>query len=398
MSDKLDELLKLGGAKHRTPSIASFTVPHSPDHAINDAVLRIKAGSDPVAELDNVWVKGFEKGRTESGDILQQINREYHELRRRYGDDFARSWLRDQQSAAGKDVARADAERRNLKSKIAALDEQVRHGEAVKAALEAGKFVWKSRPFILGGLRCSCHEILEQINDDLRRPRLLAAGRGDPVDKSEMVDIHRFVLRAQKFDLRLLRAEDIEPNAAFSYELEREGLLSPPFPECIFEWEVEPNLTIAAFYAADIAMSSLVRVPGAGWAAWDYLPADAPNRCNLLKDHVEQVCRAAIVILNSACAERSVVTPDPKKNRQRERGGKLPLFEHTVVEIRGYQLNEKGTPTGKTHRSPRMHWRRGHLRRLRNQAGEIYRVTPIAPMLIGNAVLGKIEHDYMVKP
>lgn len=127
-------------------------------------------------------------------------------------------------------------------------------------------------------------------------------------------------------------------------------------------------------------------------------PVDAPNRNNLLKDHVEQVCRAAIVILNSACAERIAVTPDPKKNRQRERGGKLPLFEYTVVEIRGYQLNHKGAPAGRTHRSPRMHWRRGHLRRFRNEAGEIYRVTPIAPTLVGKAELGKIEHDYIVAP
>lgn len=391
MTDKLDELLRLGFPKSE-PSIASFTVPHSREHIVDEAVLKIESGADAVAVFDSVWAKGVEEG----GDVHQGVLNEFHELRRRYGEDLARSWLRDQHSRASKDMARAAVERRQLRSRIGVPNEQILHGKAIQTAIAEGQFVFKPRPFVLGNSRCSCHEILEQINDDLRRPRLLEAGADEAVDKSELITTHHFVLRAHKFDLRSLRTEDIEPNAAFSYELEREGLLSPPFPECIFEWDVEPNLTIAAFYIADLAISSLVRVPGAGWAAWDHLPADAHGRCNLLTDHVEKVCRAAIVILNSNCAEQIAITPDPKKNRQRERGGKLPLFEHTVVEIRGYQLDHKGAPAGRTHRSPRMHWRRGHLRRFRNQAGEIYRVTPIAPMLVGSATLGKIDHEYKV--
>jgi Protein of unknown function (DUF2786) len=46
---------------------------------------------------------------------------------------------------------------------------------------------------------------------------------------------------------------------------------------------------------------------------------------------------------------------------------------------------------GGTHASPRLHWRRGHIRRL--PSGEC---TQVRPCLVGHKSLGQIEKDYVL--
>ena len=148
-----------------------------------------------------------------------------------------------------------------------------------------------------------------------------------------------------------------------------------------------------------LSFRSLTRTSKGSWSNWDFLPRTDPRSAEigLFPEHVEDVCRAAIVILNSRCAERiGVRAPTAERNHRGGAPSPLPFFSHTVVEIMGVVLDRAGIPTGRTHRSPRMHWRRGHLRHLRDAAGGIRKIIPIEPMLIGRASQGRVEHTYRV--
>jgi hypothetical protein len=84
--------------------------------------------------------------------------------------------------------------------------------------------------------------------------------------------------------------------------------------------------------------------------------------------------------------------PAPAKlNRQRARRGKLPIFEYHIVDIPRW-AREKAEAQGGTHASPRLHWRRGHVRRL---AAE--RKTLVRACLVGAAENGFINKDYAVR-
>ena len=75
-------------------------------------------------------------------------------------------------------------------------------------------------------------------------------------------------------------------------------------------------------------------------------------------------------------------------NRARARKGKRPIHEIRTVHIK---VGEKTfSPSGRSHgshASPRLHWRRGHIRRL--QSGQ---VTTVRPCLVGDVSAGRVAH------
>lgn len=78
-------------------------------------------------------------------------------------------------------------------------------------------------------------------------------------------------------------------------------------------------------------------------------------------------------------------------NKQRERKGKAPLFGYRLVSVDMSAIKIPGTHTGGTHATPRLHWRRGHIRRLPDG-----RLTTVKPCLVGDPSLGSVAHDYSV--
>ena len=102
--------------------------------------------------------------------------------------------------------------------------------------------------------------------------------------------------------------------------------------------------------------------------------------------------------LMSTSAGVSVETVLPTKkfiNTNRIRSGKPPLeFEHKVVCIDPALTRIPGmVALGGTHASPRIHWRRGHIRTLQDG-----RKTQVKPCIVGDKTRGTIIHDYVVKP
>jgi hypothetical protein len=102
------------------------------------------------------------------------------------------------------------------------------------------------------------------------------------------------------------------------------------------------------------------------------------------------------LMLNSRTTEIRREVPPPKLNKARIKRGATPLAEHHVVTIVPLRFRSETDPeTGIERRSPRLHWRRSHVR-------TIYKGTPgerrivIARMLVGRADLGEVSHEYRV--
>lgn len=78
-------------------------------------------------------------------------------------------------------------------------------------------------------------------------------------------------------------------------------------------------------------------------------------------------------------------------NRARARRGKLPLVE--VRDLVVTRNRNNSSSLGGSHQSPRLHWRRGHARRMASG-----RVVRVAPCLVGDASLGcVIKRSYILE-
>jgi len=82
------------------------------------------------------------------------------------------------------------------------------------------------------------------------------------------------------------------------------------------------------------------------------------------------------------------VAYDDKVRRARERQGK-PSYDYNVIEV--LPPRQRRAYLGGTHDSPKMHWRRGHIRRLPNG-----QETPVRPCLVGDITKGFVFKDYVV--
>lgn len=97
-----------------------------------------------------------------------------------------------------------------------------------------------------------------------------------------------------------------------------------------------------------------------------------------------------LAMLNAKGIEQRV-TPAPKNlNKKRVAAGKPPIGEvrEIFVRVGGVSYRASGDAESGHYRSPRLHWRRGHVRRL--ASGEL---THVRPCLVGNRV-GDETPDY----
>lgn len=115
------------------------------------------------------------------------------------------------------------------------------------------------------------------------------------------------------------------------------------------------------------------------------------------------------LMLHSRTTEIEPGPPPPAKlNRKRVSAGRAPLSEHRIVRIvpERYRVAAQ-TEAGGTHRPPRLHWRRSHLRHYDHHtprskwapaavhAGETgWWIAVIARQLVGRSDLGEISHEY----
>lgn len=79
-------------------------------------------------------------------------------------------------------------------------------------------------------------------------------------------------------------------------------------------------------------------------------------------------------------------------NAKREAKGKPPIFSYSWVTVDPALARIPGVRLGGSHAPPRLHWRRGHVRRLATG-----KLVTVRPCLVGDPERGFAEHDYRVQ-
>lgn len=117
--------------------------------------------------------------------------------------------------------------------------------------------------------------------------------------------------------------------------------------------------------------------------------ADLPDHHKWAIDRVTVVAMAIEVFSCSNVVQ--VENPPPKHiNAKRKARGKVPFFSYRTIHISG-ETNKKQEGSGGTHASPRLHFRRGHIRRM----GDGRRIW-VRDCLVGDKSKGFAGHDYTV--
>ena len=119
-----------------------------------------------------------------------------------------------------------------------------------------------------------------------------------------------------------------------------------------------------------------------------------PSAETLLKEMTNDAAGEALAIvelcnlLDCTNVETISLAPSAKLNRKRVAAGRPPLFEYRVLNLRSSGGSEHEN-MGTSHASPRLHYRRGHIRRLQNG-----RKTWVRPHMVGDASRGNVVKDY----
>lgn len=95
-------------------------------------------------------------------------------------------------------------------------------------------------------------------------------------------------------------------------------------------------------------------------------------------------------LLAQGCAMYKPSVSQTFTNRRKMAQGKAPSYEWTTVYIE--PSKHRSEAAGGTHASPRLHDRRGHLRRLRNG-----RNVWVKACKVGDAAKGAVWHDYAIR-
>ena len=100
----------------------------------------------------------------------------------------------------------------------------------------------------------------------------------------------------------------------------------------------------------------------------------------------------ACAVLNCANVTTEDLTPSASLNRKRKVNGKQPFFSYKVLQLSD-ERHRVGEPAGGHHVSPRMHLRRGHLRRLEKKT------VWVRPAMVNAAsTRGVVAKDYQIAP
>lgn len=256
--------------------------------------------------------------------------------------------------------------------------------------------------------------------DDLMAPQYRTeAPSRTPADRvAELEKIATRLSRSHKFEVAVsdaLQDENLHQTAATFF---RSGHLRMPFPECYFEfnrclpgrpgWLMAVLVVETAPYTLrgdlftwnerhwcdprGVIRSGAFFDPPEGIELGGEYDAEMIEamQINGLRA-MQYVVDIALFMSTKHVAYTSVPGLSTEQNSKRMGEGGTPLFDYHVVKIdRAARISRD---LGGTHASPRLHWRRGHLRNSPD-GGRI----PVKPHLVGLSEKGFVAKHYVVPP
>ena len=201
--------------------------------------------------------------------------------------------------------------------------------------------------------------------------------------------------------------------------LEGSDLISLPFPVLAIEYRDSgggKRITLATQREEDIFLQHVLYFKGEGWTehqwivtcgillsrsqpvtrlagnvcAINVIPLDSELDCD--DDLAKEPAAALLSMLNAlACSNVHIERSEPKKVGKKIKSA-LPFDTYHVLTIDAPGRSGKGAATG-SHRSPREHLRRGHIRRL----GDGRRIWVNATVVSAGRGAGVVTKDYAVR-
>jgi hypothetical protein len=296
--------------------------------------------------------------------------------------------------------------------------------------------------------------IVHKIIDGLRGARKYPAYSVVGVSKEEQIDVAKRIVAAEKFDFGHPPMESdpsrqghwIYPNLTpDEVDWWREGFIPLPAPACWFELEIGGTRTgflvtespeeeawiieridltkrgvlydgvqkkISRSDPGDVSLR--VRLNG-NPETLDFYRRNGERYAQISPEQLASETALVIylaLMLNSRTTQKRVERASRSPlSASRVRRGRAPLSDHLVVRIVPEQYTGGVAATGRTHRSPRLHWRRSHLRHyehptpsskwaedMEHNGRKGWWVAVIPRALVGREDLGEISHTYWVPP
>ncbi len=214
-----------------------------------------------------------------------------------------------------------------------------------------------------------------------------------------LIDSHRFI-----FDLRSVSLDLLQGGFAFGCDLIRFGAFSLPFDQTSFQigpFTTRNTILTASQENGEISLLAYCFQDGSwGWFTEKWSFAESIARIRNGDDLSISTMPTAHMLLVSSVGclnSRGLVSAEvmfpSRLNRRRLARGELPLFSYRVLTIDPDLLRMPGFKgADNAHASPRLHWRRGHVRKLLNG-----KVAIVRPCLVGDGDAGAIAKDYRVR-
>lgn len=123
----------------------------------------------------------------------------------------------------------------------------------------------------------------------------------------------------------------------------------------------------------------------------DFALSRGPNHPGVIGDTTAPLTTFMQFMAALSCSNSSYVDAEPPSkplNEKRRRNGKTPFFTYKVLTISGAEDRSTGGRGGSAHGSPRVHLRRGHIRRLPDKT--IW----VNSCVVGNKSKGMVTKDY----
>jgi hypothetical protein len=237
---------------------------------------------------------------------------------------------------------------------------------------------WASVPFKLQRNDCSrIHKLREAIAKGLINDGVAPAKHEHRDAFDAWFDSHTFVVQ-HDFPAAFANAH-ITGND--------EGRVMLPYQACTFEFRVNGRAVIFMCAGDEITGAPnkpLTFVQGDGPHWWIAPEGTERDRLDLFCwEHVYAIAMA----LDAEVVTHEVVRGPPKLNERRAKEGKPLLKDFHILKLHGRHVYAREAMGG-THRSPRLHFRRGHWRHYETHTAWV-RWT-----LVGNPDLGFIDKQY----
>ncbi len=176
----------------------------------------------------------------------------------------------------------------------------------------------------------------------------------------------------------------LDPALDFSKQAFEMGIFRLPFDPVFYEFNVQNGKPCTGILAEGDAIILVTNIEPRG--IYVMLGKDLEND--------ERAGYSAVVLaLTGMLRTKGVPTRHVKPSRQERRAAERKggfTHEYTVLDLTGV-VAEGGSGRGIS-ANRRLHWRRGHFRRLASG-----KITSVAPCLVGDKAAGFIEHDYTLR-